>query len=114
MDDRLRLKLTVQFFDDEKCFGPGVCRLLELVDEEKSLRKASQKMGMAYSKAWKIVKRAQEGLGFMLLESRIGGKEGGGAELTDKAKEFIKNYREMEKDINEYSSRCYEKYIKTI
>ena len=114
MNDKLIPKVTFQLYTDEKCFGPGVCRLLELVREYKSLRQAALIMEMAYSKAWKIVKRAEEGLGFKLLDSKIGGKQGGGAELTSEAEKIISAYRAYEKDLNDFSDDCFEKYMKWI
>lgn len=108
---KLRPKVTLQIFTNDKCFGPGVCRLLELVVETNSLRQAAQQMGMAYSKAWRIVKHAEEGFGFKLLDSKVGGKEGGGASLTDKAIKLVSDYRQYEADINKVSSECYKKYF---
>ena len=45
-------------------------------------------MGMAYTKALAIMRRAEKNLGFPLTARRIGGKGGGGSVLTPKAKEF--------------------------
>ena len=80
-----RQNLTVRIFTDRKCFGPGVAELLRRVRELHSLRAAAMSMGMAYSKAWTVVRNAEDGLGFHLLTSTAGGKHGGGAELTDEA-----------------------------
>ena len=49
-------------------------------------------MEMAYSKAWTVVRNAEDGLGFHLLTSTAGGKHGGGAELTDEARQMIAAY----------------------
>ena len=70
----LRCQTSVRIYGEEKCFGPGVAELLERVDQLRSLRKATIEMDMAYSKAWKIVKIAEENLGFPLLVSVTGGK----------------------------------------
>ena len=40
---------------------------------------AAASMEMAYSKAWRIIHEAEEGFGFRLLDSTIGGRHGGGA-----------------------------------
>ena len=83
MDRELRVVLSARVFSDQKCFGPGVSQLLKRVDELHSLRAAALSMSMAYSKAWTVVRNAEDGLGFHLLTSTAGGKHGGGAELTD-------------------------------
>ena len=81
MDRELRVVLSARVFSDQKCFGPGVSQLLKRVDELHSLRAAALSMSMAYSKAWTVVRNAEDGLGFHLLTSTAGGKHGGGAEL---------------------------------
>ena len=79
MDRELRVVLSARVFSDQKCFGPGVSQLLKRVDELHSLRAAALSMSMAYSKAWTVVRNAEDGLGFHLLTSMAGGKHGGGA-----------------------------------
>lgn len=108
---KIKPVVSVKLYTEEKCFGPGVCRLLEIVEEEHSLRKAALSMNMAYSKAWKIVKNAEEELGFELLSTKIGGKEGGGAVLTDKAKKIVSDYRNYESEIKKYSSEKFKDYF---
>ena len=78
-EKQLRCSVIVRIYGEDKCFGPGIADLLERVDQFRSLRKATIDMGMAYSKAWKILKIAEENLGFPLLKSVTGGKGGGGA-----------------------------------
>ena len=73
-------------------FGEGPYRLLHLVEETGSLRAAAGAMGMAYTKALSIMKRAEKNLGFPLTARRIGGKGGGGSVLTPEAKEFLHDY----------------------
>ena len=81
MRNDLHANLTVRIFTDRKCFGPGVAELLRRVRELHSLRAAAMSMNMAYSKAWTVLRTAQEGLGVKLLRSSTGGRNGGGARL---------------------------------
>ncbi len=82
MENNFRPVLTIRIFGEDKCFGPGIAVLLRRVRELHSLRAAAMSIGMAYSKAWTILKNAQLSLGFKLLDSTTGGKHGGGATLT--------------------------------
>lgn len=95
------------FADGRKFFGPGVATLLELVDTHGSLRAAAQKMGMAYSKAWQVVRHAEEVLGYALLESRTGGRGGGGAALSGPARAFLERYRTFDRRLREQADRLY-------
>ena len=103
----LRLTVTLRLLDDEgqRRFGPGVASLLEEVREKRSLRAAAGAMGMAYSKAWRIVRDAEEALGYKLLNSTIGGRHGGGAALTEEAEALLSAYQRSEEHTSELQSQ---------
>lgn len=94
MRNDLHTELTVRIFTDRKCFGPGVAELLRRVRELHSLRAAAMSMNMAYSKAWTVLRSAQEGLGVKLLRSSTGGKNGGGAVLTAEGERLLAAYED--------------------
>ena len=94
MSTKLHPVLSIRLFREDKCFGTGIAQLLRQVEEHHSLRAAAQSMGMAYSKAWTIVRRCEEGLGFPLLHSTTGGKHGGGASLTEEARQILEAYEQ--------------------
>lgn len=90
----MRAETKIIFFDDsgKKFFGEGPYRLLMAVEETGSLRAASLSMEMAYSKALKLLKNAEDALGFPLTMRAIGGKDGGGSILTPQGKEWLERY----------------------
>ena len=102
MEKNITVRLTARLFAEEKCFGPGVARLLEAVDELHSLRSAAQSMNMAYSKAWAIVHGAEQGFGCKMLHSTIGG-----AVLTDEARQIMDAYGEYCRRLNEYGQTLF-------
>ena len=104
----LRPVLTVRLFTEEKCFGPGIAELLRRVRELKSLRAAAASMGMAYSKAWTILRAAETGLGFKLLNSTTGGKNGGGATLTPEAEAILVAYERYCANVRQYAAQLFE------
>ena len=53
-----RVKLTL--CTEERFFGPGVCELLERIRETGSIQAAAARMELSYTKAWKILHRAEE------------------------------------------------------
>lgn len=110
---QLRLALTLRIFsEEEKCFGPGVAELLERVDRMQSLRQATMSMEMAYSKAWRMLKTAERGLGFALLDTSTGGKGGGGATLTPEARRFLEAYRAFERAVRNYADEAFGEMIR--
>ena len=108
---QLHYGLIVRIYGDEKCFGPGIAQLLERVQITNSLRQAAASMNMAYSKAWRIVKTAEETLGFKLLTSVTGGKGGGGADLTEEALNFLQRFREFESAIRAYADEAFVEFF---
>ena len=110
MSKELHLKLTVRLFtdDQQRCFGPGIATLLERVREHRSLRSAAASMGMAYSKAWRIIRTAEDVFGCKLLDSTIGGKGGGGASLTAEAERLLAAYEEYVSDVENYCQSKFE------
>ena len=101
MEKKLHTVLTIRLFTDEKCFGPGIATLLHHIEDLHSLRSASMKMNMAYSKAWTIVRNAEAQLGFKLLHSTTGGRHGGGATLTEEARELLTAYDGFCREVQE-------------
>lgn len=108
MEKKLHAILSVRVFTDQKCFGPGVMQLLRLVDELHSLRAAAISMSMAYSKAWTVIRNAEEGLGFKLLSSAAGGKHGGGAVLTEEARCMMRAYEEYCAKLHDFGDALFE------
>ena len=110
MDKELHLKLTVRLFteDDQRCFGPGIATLLSRVREHKSLRAAAASMEMAYSKAWNIIRTAEDVFGCKMLSSTIGGHHGGGAVLTPQAERLLEAYEIYTADVQAYSQSKFE------
>lgn len=66
--------------------------LLGHIRETGSIRRASQAMGMAYSKAWTILRRAEAAFGAPLLATATGGRSGGGAVLTPLGESLLTRY----------------------
>ena len=105
----IHLKITLRLEDSEgrRRFGPGVAALLTEVRKNRSLRAAAASMGMAYSKAWRIVRSAEESFGCKLLDSTIGGRNGGGAVLTREAEELLDAYQALRDEVSVYARECF-------
>lgn len=96
-------KVKLTFCAGERFFGPGVCELLERIRETGSIQAAAARMEMSYSKAWKILKRAEEEMGLSLITRVTGGKNGGSSTLTAAGERAVRDFREMEKKLNAYA-----------
>ena len=86
------VRVTILDDSGEKFFGEGPYRLLRAVETHGSLRAAAISMEMAYSKASKIIRTAEQALGFPLTERAIGGRDGGGSILTEAGRDWMAKY----------------------
>ena len=99
----------ITFLDDngEKFFGEGPARLLHGVEETGSLRAAAMSMDMAYTKALKLIRNAENALGYPLIRRTTGGKDGGGSCLTEEGKEWLQRYEDYRDACKEANSKLY-------
>ena len=77
---------------DAVFYGPGAHQLLLLIHETRSVRQASERMGISYSKAWKILNNIADQIDCSIVARQHGGKGGGQAYLTQKGEEFVATY----------------------
>src|ERR1700742_1630829 len=79
--DMARLTIRIDLAPGAQ-LGPGKVRLLELVAETGSIRKAAAGMKMSYRQAWLLLKALASAFGEPLVATATGGRAGGGAHLT--------------------------------
>lgn len=105
-----QVKLMVTASEDRKgpTFGKGAAILLHGIEENGSLNKTAKNLHMAYSKAWSMIKKVEEGLGFQLIE-RYGAR---GSKLTEEGAEFLKLYDAYEKKVETYADKVFRETFK--
>ncbi|MEB3862260.1 MAG: LysR family transcriptional regulator [Desulfurococcales archaeon] len=89
---RPRVKLVLEK-DGVEVVDEDLALILELVDARGSILAASREAGIPYSRAWEKIVRAERILGHRLVETRRGGKRGGGARLTSQARQVLAEYK---------------------
>jgi molybdate transport system regulatory protein len=90
--------------------GPGPVRLLERIDEYKSINKAAKSMSLSYVKALNIINRLEKCLGEKILIRKRGGNERGGASLTPYAEKYISAFKGLDKKINKFAQTEFEEF----
>ena len=106
-DRKIRPRIKVQLTGSEPFFGPGVRTLLEWIREEGSVRDACEKMGLSYSKGRKMLDRAEKELGYTIVERSPGGKNVGGARVSDEGLKLLEKYERFEKELTETAAEKY-------
>jgi molybdate transport system regulatory protein len=92
-----RLTIRIDFAGGRRV-GPGKVRLLELIDQTGSISAAGRAMAMSYRRAWLLVESLNTAFRAPVVDTRAGGRQGGGAELTAFGHELVERYRTMERE----------------
>src|SRR5215470_8467222 len=90
-----RLSIRIDF-EGAEAFGPGKARLLELIEEQGSIRGAAAEMNMSYRHAWLLLQAVEDTFGAPVITTATGGARGGGAKLTELGKTVVARYRTIE------------------
>lgn len=100
-----RVKITIDSPSGKSAsvFGPGIAALCRGVEETGSLNAAAKDMGMAYSKAWRIIKDTEDALGVQLL-IRDGAR---GSTLTEEGAKLVAAYDKLDQRAQELTTRLY-------
>ena len=94
----LKPVLRIDFPDVDR-LGRGKIMLLELIVETGSISAAGRAMDMSYRRAWLLVDALNQMFSTPVVESRHGGKQGGGAAVTEFGMQLITRFRTMEHKI---------------
>lgn len=95
------IKIWLEFKEGDKkknILGSGWAKLLESLDKtvSGSLIQAAEECGYSYKYAWNILKRIEKRTGFSPVETRKGGRGGGGyVELNEWGKYLLKTYNNL-------------------
>jgi len=85
--------------------------LLKAIRESGSLSSAADMMGISYRKAWGDIGKAEEFLGFKLVEKIRGGKDGGLSRLTLDGKELVDSFEELHSEFDQSIYRITRKFF---
>jgi molybdate transport system regulatory protein len=94
----LRVRLRIDF-DNGGSVGPGKIELLESIARTGSLSGAARALGMSYRRAWLLLHSLNESFEKPAVALSVGGRQGGGAELTPFGTELIYAYRNLETEM---------------
>ena len=73
--------------------------LLREIESLGSVREASEKTGISYSKAWSMIRDAEKESGQTLVERQPGGMFGGAANVSKAGKEMLEKYEQLEQAV---------------
>ncbi|WP_298533662.1 winged helix-turn-helix domain-containing protein [uncultured Algibacter sp.] len=89
--------------------GEGRVHLLKAIDETGSLSKAAKSLNISYKKAWQLLDSVNKSAKKPVTINSIGGKGGGGAELTEYGKSLVKVFDEINRNCWSFLDKQLEK-----
>jgi molybdate transport system regulatory protein len=104
-------RLRIMLVREKLFFGPGTFQLLRLIDETGSVQLACRRMGLSYSKAWKMLETLDEQLAFKVVERQQGGSHGGRSRITPKGKTLLNRYQAFTAECQEEMLRLFSRYF---
>lgn len=105
-NNTMQVKSKIWFEKNGKLiFGEGKSEMLKAIDAHRSINQAAKSMGISFRQAWSHISEIEKRLGIKLIERSKGGLGGGGSELTGYAKELIRRYDRLKKEIDEYTDK---------
>lgn len=108
LEPSVRLSVTNPNSKSNSVYGKGIYNLCKGVRDKGSLNASAKEMGMAYSKAWRIIKETESALGVQLL-NRDGAH---GSSLTDEGAKLLDIYASIEQELSKKALELYKKLAK--
>jgi molybdate transport system regulatory protein len=91
MNYKIKSRIWIEA-DGNILLGEGRVNLLKAIDEEGSLSKAAKSLKMSYKKAWSLIDAVNKRSEKPVITTSIGGKGGGGAQLTAYGKSLVETF----------------------
>ncbi|NVK51891.1 MAG: LysR family transcriptional regulator [Flavobacteriaceae bacterium] len=110
MSYKIRSKIWLEI-NDTIFLGEGRVMLLKTLQQTNSLNKAAKKMSMSYKKAWNLIDTMNKNSKQPVAVKKIGGKDGGGTQLTPYGIELIDKFESINKNCWKHLDKQQKKYF---
>ena len=97
MNCKIKSRIWIEL-EGKEFLGEGKVQLLKAIDQTGSLSKAAKSIGISYKKAWHLIDSVNKTAKNPVTVNCIGGKGGGGTELTAYGKSLVKAFEEMNRE----------------
>ena len=104
----MRVITRLKIGKEKPFFSTGPMELLEKIEHYSSIKKATEAMGMSYTKALRIIRTMEEELGFAVVLSEKGGNKRGMTQLTEKGKQVLTAFTEIYAAVSAYAEQLVE------
>lgn len=106
----LHMESRISLAAEKTILDADIVSLLRMVDYTSSIQLAAEYIDIPYTKAWRQIKNIETCIGIKMVESRKGGKHGGGTRLTEQGSELIEMFDNFEREGSKLLKAMYKEY----
>ena len=109
----VRVKLWLEI-SGEPFFGEGRVQLLKGIDQYGSINKAAKAAKIPYRRAWSYLHMMENRLGIKMMNTQVGGANGGGTQLSKEAKELLCRYERISSHLEGFVEKEFADFLWTM
>lgn len=106
-EKKIQVQVRLKLIKDDAFWGLGTEQVMRGIISGESVRESCKESGISYSKARKIIAKAEEGWGVALVDRQQGGKNGGISRVTEEGKKRIALFEELEREVQKFAEEKY-------
>lgn len=95
----------------EVILGDGKFQLLKAIEMYGSIQKAATQFRMSYRHAWGVIRKLERRAGIKIIETHVGGRDGGYTALTIEGKKLLRKYENFKNNIESIVYKRFMKYF---
>ncbi len=99
MEKKPNIRFRIDFSESSN-IGPGKIGLLQEIKNSGSVSQAARSLGLSYRRAWLLLDSLNKSFDKPVTVNSVGGRGGGGAQVTPFGVALIERYRELESEIS--------------
>ena len=101
--------LHMRLEQESAFFNARLKLLLYLLADTHNMRTSCACSGIAHSKAWEMINRLEQHLGYSVVERQRGGRSGGSTRLTEQGVAFLETYHDFEQAVHRFAQAEFQK-----
>ena len=108
MEDEVKYRPNFKVWmeiDGKPVIGEGRAELLLKIYDTGSLSKAAETLNISYKHAHEMISSLNKRCGTEIVQTRVGGSDGGGTIITEAGMQLIQDYLDLKKDMEKVVDR---------
>ena len=109
----VRVKLWLEI-EGKPFFGEGRFQLLKGIHQYGSINQVAKAVNIPYRRAWSNLHAMEKRLGIRMLNTQVGGPNGGGTKLSKEAKEFLARFEHISSYLEGFVEKEFSDFLMTM